>query len=36
MDRARRLNGARKAEHLADLCSADFEPLSAGLFFLIA
>jgi len=25
---------ARKVEHLADQCSADFEPLSAGLLFL--
>src|SRR5262249_10000478 len=33
MDRAWRLNGARKVEHLADRCSADFEPLSAGRLF---
>jgi hypothetical protein len=25
---------ARKVEHLADQCSADFKPLSAGLLFL--
>src|SRR5256886_15692241 len=33
MDRAWRLNGPRKTEHLADQCSADFEPLAADLLF---